>query len=222
VTIRRSLEASSPCPLAGEHAALTAVGLIALRHGVLSQETDPDLAESVDSLLADLRRHKNWVLGATHEAIEKYARGMAGYTLGPRFIAPHIHADMEWILQRNEIDDALDKLDGMVDAVECTADDTVVVRTQKDPRRILINVLDQLRDFPATHVVARAAIDVHGWWDGRRLVLASPAGAAWRAAVWRNLLTGLVGYAGSRPLPAPTETALVANPVEAWTKFGRG
>ncbi|AVT30216.1 hypothetical protein C6361_12735 [Plantactinospora sp. BC1] len=208
--------------LAAEHAALTAVGLIALRHGTLSHKPDPDRANSIDLLLADLRKHKDWVLDATHEAIEKYAEGMTGYTLGPRFITPHIRADLVWILQRNEIDDALDRLDDVVDAVERIADGTVIVRTQKDPRRTVINVLDRLCDFPDTHIVARAAIDVHGWWDGRRrLVLASPTRAGWQAALWRNLLTGIAGYAGSRPLPTPTETALVTNPMEAWTKFGK-
>ncbi|MFY1690461.1 hypothetical protein [Plantactinospora sp. WMMB782] len=37
---------------------MTVVGLIALRHGAPAHEPDPDLADSIDLLLADLRKHK--------------------------------------------------------------------------------------------------------------------------------------------------------------------
>ncbi|MEU4422956.1 hypothetical protein AB0F81_20210 [Actinoplanes sp. NPDC024001] len=206
--------------LAEEHAALAAVGLLALRHGVLSQPDDPELFAGFEDCLADFRGWKEWALAATQESIEKYAYQLSGYTLGPRFTAVNIRADLAWLLDHDAIDDALDRLDDIADAVYRTADGTVVIQARKDPKRTVIDALDRLRDFPDTHVVAYSNGEAHGWWNGRRLLLAWPTRTGLLASVWRNLFLGVAGYAGNRPLPAPTGTALVSSPDEAWIKLG--
>ncbi|GIF25721.1 hypothetical protein BJ973_003998 [Actinoplanes tereljensis] len=209
--------------LAHEHAALSAVGLIALRHGVLAGETDSELAANFDERLAEFREYGEWILGAPNEAYESYARELSGYTLGPRFTAANIRSDMAWLLDRNELDDALDALYDIPGTVERATDGAVVVRTTKDAKRMAISVLDRLSDFPNTHVAVYAQTEVHGWWDRRqrRLILAEPVPAGWRATVWRNLMAGIAGLGSNRALPPPSETTIVANPAEAWAKMGK-
>lgn len=132
----------------------------------------------------------------------------------------NIRADLEWLLARHEIDDVLDQLGDITDSAVLSPDGTVSVQARKNPKRTAILVLDRLREFPDTHVVAYFNGEVHGWWNGRRLLLTWPTPTGWRASVWHNLFTGLVGYAGSSPLPVASETASVTDPAEAWTRFG--
>ncbi|MEV4343528.1 hypothetical protein AB0J83_03480 [Actinoplanes sp. NPDC049596] len=209
--------------LAHEHAALSAVGLIALRHGVLSGETDPDLAANFDERLAEFREYGEWLLDGPEEAYESYARELSGYTLGPRFTATNIRSDMTWLLGRHKLDDALDGLHDIPGTVERAADGAVVVRTTKDGKRMTIGVLDRLSDFPNTHVITYAGTEIHGWWDRRRrrLLLAEPTSAGWRATVWRNLMAGIAGLGTNRPLPPQSETMIVASPAEAWARLAK-
>ncbi|WP_157411414.1 hypothetical protein [Actinoplanes rectilineatus] len=206
--------------LAVEHGALAVIGLLAIRHGTLSQPDDPDLAAGFKGFLAAFRDWRDWALDVNLETIEKYAYQLSGHTLGPRFTAVNIRSDLEWLLARREIDDALDQLDDISDSTGLTTDGTVVVQVRRNPKRAVLLVLDRLREFPDTHVIAHFNGEVHGWWNGRRLLLAWPTPTGWRASVWHNLFTGIVGYAGSSPLPAASESATVTDPAEAWTRFG--
>jgi hypothetical protein len=213
-------EAEEEESLAPEQAALAIVGLMALRHGLPADGSDTDLIRHFEDRCADFREYHDWVLGTTEETIELYASGLSGHTLGPRFTAPNICADLLGLLNRTPLDDALDTLDGIAESVEVAADGTVTVRSHKDARRTAINVLDRLRDFPDTHVVVQAAIEVHGWWNGRRLILARPVRHGWQADKWSPVLAGIAGFTGDRQIPPPTSTRTVASPAEAWAELG--
>ncbi|MGA5303901.1 hypothetical protein ACPCHT_28530 [Nucisporomicrobium flavum] len=205
--------------LAEEHAALAVIGLTALRHGTLSHQADPELQAAFDDTLAKFREFREWALAPTDDMVARYAEELSGYTLGPRFTAVNIRADVTWLLDRDELDDALDLLDGVVDEVQRADNGAVIARTDKDPKRTVIAVLDRLREFPGTHVVVLGSSEIHGWWDGRRLMLAKPAPTGWEISVWRNLMVGIAGFAGARSLPAPTQTARAADPADAWAEL---
>ncbi|MEO3777955.1 hypothetical protein ABGB16_14130 [Micromonospora sp. B11E3] len=80
----------------------------------------------------------------------------------------------------------------------------------------MIAVLDALRDFPDVHVIAEGAPEVHGRWNGRRLLLVSWSGRNWRAESWASLLTGLAGYARAVPLRHPDRQWTVSDPQDAF------
>lgn len=192
--------APAEAAFAAEHAALASVGFVAFRNGQLSCPDDPELAERV----AAFRSNPNWVRDAPAALIDRYCADLSGTVFG-HFTGRGVRDDLEWLLQRDPLDEALDALASSVDAVERQPDGAVKVRTKKEPRRIALLVLDALRDHPGTHVVVVGATgaQIHGWWDPPRLRLVSPAPGGWEASTWTNLMTGIASYTRGMALPRP-------------------
>jgi hypothetical protein len=188
---------------APEHAALATIGLAALRHGHLSCEADAELSQALNELGAASRDHQDWLQAAPDELLDRYTAGLSGTTFGPRFNGSNIREDINWLLTRQPIDDAIDAIAETIGPAEHFNDGSVTLHTAKHPRRTTLSVLDQLRDFPDTHVIIRtpAGLENHGWWNGRRLLLLTPAAGGWQAEIWPNLFTGIAGYTTVRSLP---------------------
>jgi hypothetical protein len=124
------------------------------------------------------------------------------------------------LLDRTKLDEIVGTLQDLANSVERLPGGEVLLSTQRDPKRTVITALDRLRDAPDTHVIVRGSSEVHGWWNGRRLLLTVPSRNGWNASVWKNLMVGIAGFGGARPWPAPTHSEQVTSCAEAWARFG--
>ncbi|MEU4779384.1 hypothetical protein [Micromonospora sp. NPDC023633] len=205
--------------LDGEHAALATIGLVALRRGIdLHDEPDGRQAGQFDELRIAYREWTDWLATAPPDTIQRYHDGLGGHTLGLLFEQTHFTAELGWILGRTALHDAVDRLDG----AHVDANGIVYVEARRSARHSLIAALDALRDFPDVHVVAEGGPETHGWWNGRRLLVVTRSGPAWRAELWRGLLTGIAVFARGTPLRPADQRWTAATPEEALTQASAG
>jgi hypothetical protein len=201
----------------GEHAALATIGLVAVQRGYLS--FGPATPDDFEKL-----RDAGQLGEAPDRLVDRYAAGLAGGAFGPRFAGDDIRADAEGLLSRSPFDEAVDAIPESVGTVARTAEGGVTVEALKDSRKTALLVLDLLRDFPDTHVAVQGAsgVVVHGWWNGRRLLLATRTGGLWRAMLWPSLFTGIATYARATPLPAAGRSWQVTSAAAAARDAGIG
>ncbi|SCF19411.1 hypothetical protein GA0074696_3333 [Micromonospora purpureochromogenes] len=183
--------------LDGEHSALATIGLVALRRGIdLRDEPDHQLGTRFEELRIAYQARTTWLSAAPAETVRRYAVGLGGRTLGRLFERTDFVAELRWILGRTALHDAVDRLHGAY----LDEGSTIRVTLGRSTRLAVIGALDALRDFPDAHVASEDGPEVHGWWNGRRLLLVTRSGATWRAEVWSNLMTGIATYSRGTPL----------------------
>ncbi|MDT0532330.1 hypothetical protein RM555_25340 [Micromonospora sp. DSM 115977] len=205
--------------LDGEHAALATVGLVALRRGIdLHDEPDGQQAGQFEELRIAYREWTGWLATAPPETIQRYCSGLGGHTLGLLFEQTDFTAELRWLLGRTALHDAVERLDG----AHVDAKGVVHVEARRSARHSLIAALDALRDFPDVHVVAEGGPETHGWWNGRRLLVVTRSGPAWRAELWKGLLTGIAVFARGTPLRPADQKWTAATPEEAFTQATAG
>ncbi|WP_102656167.1 hypothetical protein [Verrucosispora sp. ts21] len=182
-----------------EHAALATIGLIALRNGLdRRNEPDSELTAQFEELRQAYTERTGWLAAVPEETIRRYAAGLSGHTFGVLFEHTNFVTELDWILQRSALHDAVDRL------ASAQLDGTVVrVARGRTTRQAVLAALDALRNFPDVHVVSDDEPTVHGWWNGRRLLLVTKAGIGWRAERWERLITGIAAYSRGTPLRPP-------------------
>ncbi|MFF3868198.1 hypothetical protein [Micromonospora sp. NPDC001898] len=203
--------------LNAEHAALATIGLVALRSGLDRQaKPDSELAEQFDELRQAYAEWTDWLAAVPEETVRRYSTGLSGHTLGVLFGQTDFVAELSWILGRSALQDAVDRL------TDARLDSGCVVRVPagRTTRLAVLAALDGLRDFPDTQVASDAEPAVHGWWNGRRLLLATRTGATWRAVMWSHLMTGIAAYSRGTPLPPPGRRWTASGPDDAFTSTG--
>ncbi|ADU11420.1 hypothetical protein ML5_5972 [Micromonospora sp. L5] len=194
-----------------EHASLATIGLVALRTGIDRQdEPNNRLIADFDQLRQTYIDWIDWLEAASEETIRRYATGLNGHTLGVLFAQTDFTAELRSIVRRSALDDAVDRLAG------ARLDGSVVrIAPGRTARKAVIAALDALRDFPDVHVVSADEPAVHGWWNGRRLLLVTRTGASWRAEVWTQLMTGIAAYSRGTPLRPPDRRWTASGPNDA-------
>ncbi|WP_200210392.1 hypothetical protein [Micromonospora coerulea] len=201
--------------LDGEHAALATIGLVALRRGIdLQDEPDSRQATQFDELRVAYQEWTDWLATAPPEIIQRYRDGLGGHSLGLLFEQTDFRAELRWILGRTALHDAVDRFVG----AQVDGNGVVHVEAGRSARQSLIAALDALRDFPDVHVMTKGGPETHGWWNGRRLLLVTRSGAAWRAELWKGLLTGIAVFSRGTSLRPADQRWTVATPEEAFTQ----
>jgi hypothetical protein len=195
-----------------EHAALAIIGLVTLHCVIeLCGEPDSEVAAQFETLRRSYQEWADWLKAAPEDALRRYSAGLGGHTFGLFFERTRFADELDWILSRDALHDAVDRLSN----AHISVDSVVRVATSKNTRRAVLAALDALRDFPDVHVVAEGRPEVHGWWNGRRLLLVTRVGAAWQAELWSQLLTGIATYGRGVPLRSPDRRWSPANPEAA-------
>ncbi|GAA0400559.1 hypothetical protein GCM10009541_49630 [Micromonospora gifhornensis] len=199
-----------------EHAALATIGLVALRTGIDRRtEPDSDLVAQFEELRQAYAEWTDWRAAVPEETVRRYAAGLSGHTFGVLFGQTNFVTELDWILRRSALHDAVDRLDG------ARLDGSVVhVARGRTTRQAVIAALDALRDFPDVQVVSDDEPAVHGWWNGRRLLLVTRTGAGWRAEIWSHLMTGIAAYSRGTPLRPPNRRWTPSGPDVAFASTG--
>ncbi|MEU8186708.1 hypothetical protein [Micromonospora carbonacea] len=200
-----------------EHAALATIGLVALRTGFDRQaKPDSELVERFEDLRQAYAEWTAWLAAASEDAVRRYATGLSGHTLGVLFGQTDFVSELGWILTRSALQDAVDRLGG------ARLDNGSVVRVTagRTTRLAVLSALDALRDFPDTQVASDAEPAVHGWWNGRRLILTTRTGMTWRGEMWLHLMTGIAAYSRGTQLPRPDRRWTASGPDDAFASAG--
>ncbi|MEU8386672.1 hypothetical protein [Micromonospora sp. NPDC048843] len=196
-----------------EQAALATIGLVALHSGLHRRiESDSELVEQFEELRQAYVEWTEWLAAVPVETVRRYAAGLGGHTFGLLFGQNDFVAELGWILGRSALHDAVDRLIG------AWLDSGSVVRVTggRTTRQAVISALDALRDFPDVQVASEGEPAVHGWWNGRRLLLVTRTGATWRAETWSNLMTGIAAYSRGTPLRPPDRRLTASGPDDAF------
>ncbi|MEU1687924.1 hypothetical protein [Micromonospora sp. NPDC005707] len=205
--------------LDAEHAALATIGLVALRNG-LDRQLEPagNLVGQFEDLRTAYAVRADWLAAVPADAVRRYAAGLNGHVFGVLFEQTNFVAELGWILGRTALHDAVDRL------TNARLDSSSVVRVTggRNTRQTVIAGLDALRDFTDVHVTSDGEPTVHGWWNGRRLLLVTRLGATWRAEIWCNLMTGIAIYSRGTPLRPPDRRWTASAPEEALRSLTSG
>jgi len=197
-----------------EHAALATIGLVALHHGLTScAEPDVETVAGFEELRRSYQQWADWLKAVPEDVLRRYVTGLGGHTFGVIFEQTRFAEELDWILSRSALHEAVDRLPN----ASIGADSIVHITTGKDARKATLATLDALRDFPDVHVVAHGATEVHGWWNRPRLLLVTRAGTNWRAERWSHLPTGIASYARGAPLRPPDRRWTTTSPETALT-----
>ncbi|MEU0546747.1 hypothetical protein [Micromonospora sp. NPDC005979] len=202
-----------------EHAALATIGLVALRSGLDRRpEPDSELVEQFEDLRQAYVEWADWLAAVPVETVRRYASGLGGHTFGLLFGQTDFVAELGWILGRSALHDAVDRLTG----AQLDSGSVVRVTGGRTTRQAVIAALDGLRDFPDVQVASEGEPTVHGWWNGRRLLLVTRTGATWRAETWSNLMTGIAAYSRGTPLRPPDRRWTASGPDDAFGSQAAG
>ncbi|MFG2054183.1 hypothetical protein ACGFI9_09130 [Micromonospora sp. NPDC048930] len=202
-----------------EHAALATIGLVALRNG-LDRQPEPagNLVEQFEELRQAYAGRTGWLAAVPTDTVRRYAAGLNGHVFGILFEQTNFVAELGWILGRTALHDAVDRLTN----ARLDSGSVVHVKGGRSTRQAVIAALDALRDFSDVHVTSDGEPAVHGWWNGRRLLLVTRFGATWRAEVWSHLMTGIATYSRGTPLRPPDRRWTASGPDEAFRSLTPG
>lgn len=175
-----------------EQAAFCVVGLVATRRGLDSCDKPPhELLAHFDELRQAFTAFPDFIDTARDDILQRYVTGLDGPIFGVLFDRTDFAEEIAWILGRSPLQEAVDAIEG----ASLGTDLIVRLAATKDPGKTAIRLLDTLRRFPDVHVVTYTATEVHGWWNGSRLLLVKRQAAVWRAEVWHRLPLGIAMYA---------------------------
>lgn len=176
-------------------------------------EPESEAVAGFEELRRSYRQWTDWLKAAPEDVLRRYVTGLAGHTFGVLFERTRFAEELDWILSRSALHEAVDGLPN----ASIGTDSIVRVVLSKDARKAALATLDALRNFPDVQVIAHGAIEVHGWWNPPRPLLVTQAGTSWRAELWSRLRTGIASYAHGAPRRPPDRRWSTATPDTALT-----